>query len=251
MTITINKLKLNYSLNRVNSSGEYFLFLHGFGGSLKSFEGFEKALKNKANIINLDFFGFGKSDTPPVNFTIYDYASYVAEFLKKLKIKKVNIVAHSFGGRVAIILASNFRFLINKMVLIGSAGIKPRFNPKIWLKIKKFKLLLQFVKFKLIKKEVLNKYGSDDYKSLNNDFKQVFKNVISEDLSYLLKKIEAETLLIWGKKDKDTPLYMAKKMKRNIKNSALIIYPKAGHYSYVQEYNKTLLILKSFFGIGV
>ena len=61
-----------------------------------------------------------------------------------------------------------------------------------------------------------------------------FKNVINEDLIFYLPSIENETLIIWGEKDKDTPLKDARLIQKKIKNSALIIYPKASHYSYLE-----------------
>ena len=60
---------------------------------------------------------------------------------------------------------------------------------------------------------------------------QTFKNIVNEDLTPYLKQINTETLIIWGEQDLDTPLNDAKKINKLIKNSALIIYPNASHYS--------------------
>ena len=51
-------------------------------------------------------------------------------------------------------------------------------------------------------------------------------------LTELTKEIKVPTIIIWGKYDKDTPMYMARKLNRNIKDSSLVTYP-AGHYSYL------------------
>ena len=247
--VTLNNLKIHYSLDVHDASNEYVLFLHGWGGSINSFKILENTLKNKVNTINLDLLGFGLSDAPPSNFTIYDNANYIVDFLKFLQIKKVNIIAHSFGGRLALILASMHSELINSLILIDIAGIKPKFNLKTFILIKKYKLYKQFVKMGLLKKQILNKFGSTDYKQLNNNLKAVFNRIINEDLAYLLHKINCQTLIFWGKRDKATPLYMAKKLNKNIKNSAIIIFDKAGHFSYLDESYKTALIVKSFLNI--
>ena len=73
-----------------------------------------------------------------------------------------------------------------------------------------------------------------------------FKNVINEDLRFYLSSIENETLLIWGEKDKDTPLKDARLIQKKIKNSALIIYPKAKHYSYLEYPILTIRIIDIF-----
>lgn len=62
---------------------------------------------------------------------------------------------------------------------------------------------------------------------------KTFINIINEDLTKYLKYIPSETLLIWGEKDIDTPLKDAYKINSLIKDSALIIYPNASHYSYL------------------
>ena len=48
--------------------------------------------------------------------------------------------------------------------------------------------------------------------------------------------------------DKDTPLYMAKKLLKNIKNSNLVIFQNAGHYSYLNESQKFINVVKNFLG---
>ena len=75
---------------------------------------------------------------------------------------------------------------------------------------------------------------------------ETFKNVINEDLKYYLPYIESETLLIWGEKDIDTPLKYGKKINKLIKNSALITYSNATHYSYLEYPALTLNIIKNF-----
>ena len=63
---------------------------------------------------------------------------------------------------------------------------------------------------------------------------QTFKNIVNEDLTLYLSSIETETLIIWGKKDQDTPLKNAIKINNLIKDSALIVFPEGTHFSYLQ-----------------
>lgn len=71
--------------------------------------------------------------------------------------------------------------------------------------------------------------------------------VVNENLKPLLNDIESPTLLIWGDKDDATPLYMAKIMEKEIKGSGLVVFEGAGHYSYLDEYNRFKRVLESFF----
>ena len=92
------------------------------------------------------------------------------------------------------------------------------------------------LKYKTIK--TFNKnavVGSKDYITLSAVMKKTFSNIVNEDLSYLAKNIKCKTLLVYGNKDKETPLYMAKKYNKLIKNSKLKIYKNCGHFAYIQN----------------
>ena len=58
--------------------------------------------------------------------------------------------------------------------------------------------------------------------------------------------MKSECLLIWGEFDCDTPLRDAYKINSLIKNSALIVYPRATHFSYLQQPYLTNQIIKEF-----
>ena len=88
--------------------------------------------------------------------------------------------------------------------------------------------------------------GSEDYRALDEVMKVTFKNVVNLYLEDLLPKIDCPALLIWGKRDNDTPLYMAKRMKRGIKDCGLIIL-EGGHFSYLDDYATFLAVLESYF----
>ena len=100
------------------------LFLHGWGCDLEYFAALMDAAQETATVIALDFPAHGKSDEPPVPWGVEDYALQVKQLLDLLHIARVDIVAHSFGVRVAIWLASHDPQLIGKMVFTGGAGIQ-------------------------------------------------------------------------------------------------------------------------------
>ena len=246
MKKVLNGLNITYRYHKSEQNAKTVLLLHGWGGNLNSFRALEEWLKVAGfSVLTIDFPGFGGSDAPREDFVLDDYVKIVLELLEQEVVKSCSIVAHSFGGRVAIKLASsNKKELIEKLVLVDSAGIKPRFSLKTKLKILRYKFLKKLKKMGLIKRDLSN-FGSDDYKAMPEALKPVFNRVINEDLSPYLKDIECPTLLVWGKYDKDTPLYMAKKMKKNIKDCAIITF-EGGHFAYLKNAEKFNIITKEF-----
>lgn len=241
----LNDILINFRVRYNEQKDRFVLLLHGWGGSLNSFRGLEDFLADKNySVINLDFPGFGASEMPPSHFYLNDYVEIVRGMLKELNIKKVSIVAHSFGGRVAIKLAS-LHDVVEKLILVDSAGIKQRFNLKVYLKQKYFKFLKILNKAGILHAD-LSKYGSEEYKAMPEELKPVFVRIIKEDLSPCLKDISCPTLLVWGSHDKITPLYMAKKIKKNVADCGIVVFKKAGHFSYLEYHDRFLLITDNF-----
>ena len=88
--------------------------------------------------------------------------------------------------------------------------------------------------------------GSTDYKKLSPTMKKTFSNIVEYDLSDLSKNIRCPTLLVYGNKDKQTPMYMAKKLHKNIKQSRLIVFKGCGHFAYIEKFSKFVNLTQTF-----
>ena len=241
----VGNLKTNYII--LGDGKQTILLLHGWGGSYASFLGLGNDLCTKYRVVIPDLWGFGKSEQPPKSFGVFDYARLIVEFLNQLKLNKVHIIGHSFGGRLGIIIASVYPQYVDKLVLIDSAGIKPKFSFKKYFKIKIFKHLKNKVQLGKKDKDCLKHFGSSDYLCLNAAFKEIFVRVVNQHLNNYLKNINAQTLIIWGKKDRDTPLYMAKVLRKNIKSSKIVLL-NGGHFAYLTQQDLVLNYIYDFLG---
>lgn len=233
---------------KFGNSKKFIVFLHGWGADLNSFLWLKDYFVDDYSLLFLDFDGFGKS--PPSNnvMSVLDYANNLKKLLSAFDIEELNIVAHSFGGRVAI----KYLFLyqncydVCKLVLVDSAGIKPRRGLRYKIRIARFKRLRKKVgkNERLLKK--LDEFGSDDFKKLSPMMKETFKKVVNEDLSKYAKFLDCKTIIVWGKNDKETKLYMAKKLHKLIKNSKLEIIHNAGHFCFLEKKEEFVIILDTF-----
>ena len=75
---------------------------------------------------------------------------------------------------------------------------------------------------------------------------KTFQNITKENLKKYYKNINTDTLIIWGSKDKDTPLKDAYLLNKIIKKSKLIIYNEASHFSYLENINTINKNIKDF-----
>lgn len=217
--------------------GRDIIFLHGWGGSISSFLFIAKPLSKKYRVTLVDFAGFGETPEPAFAYNVSDYAKDVINLCDMLNIKTAVFAGHSFGGRVALELAAKYPERTAALALIDSAGIKPRRKLSYYFKITVHKLL------KKIGMKGLN--GSADYSVLSPVMKNTFKNIVNYDQTPLLNSILHQTAIFWGDKDNETPLYMARTLKKGLRNSELFML-NGGHFAYCEDSMKFFAILSAF-----
>ena len=237
MEITLDGIKISYE--RYIGDGTTVLLLHGWGASKAAVQGLFNFISSLGrSVISLDFPFFGASDPPPSSWGVFDYADITHKFMSALDVEKAVIVGHSFGGRIGVILAAEKK-AAEKLVLIDSAGLRPRRSIGKRLKVLCYKVKKRFGC-------AAKNSGSSDYNALPDFMKPVFVRVVNTYLDGIVEKIDVPTLLLWGSEDRDTPLYMAKKFERKIKDSGLVVLEGAGHFSYADRFVQTCAILESF-----
>ncbi len=212
--------------------GNPILFLHGWGCDGCVFQPVAEWLPNYACYL-VDFAGFGKSDKPPIEgWTVLDYAKDVLRFLDGQNLQKITVVAHSFGCRVAMVLASLHPNRVGKLLLVAPAGLRKP-SLKRWCKVTKYKIHKFLCKMGLCQ-NVTAHYGSADYNACENAIKNTFVKVINQDLSAFAKKITCPTLIVNGNTDTQTPLKHAKNLQKLIKSSSLVEID-GGHFAFFNQ----------------
>lgn len=223
---------LNYTKEGVGSN---VLFLHGWGADKESFRCVSDRLKNDCCVVRIDFPGFGQSPPPPYEgWGVENYADNLAAFMRNLKLERASVVAHSFGGRVAIVLCAKYPELVGKLVLADSGGMR-RYSLKRSWRVFKYKTAKRLVGLGLKNPDCLKKYGSTDFLASGKGMRNTFKKVVEQDLTSFAKKIMCPTLIVWGDGDCETPMWMAKRLKRLISGSGLVVLENAGHFSFADR----------------
>jgi pimeloyl-ACP methyl ester carboxylesterase len=225
--------------------GRVILFLHGWGSSKKAFRLIADPLAQHFQVIALDLPGFGETQFPrEAAWDVEKYARFVQEFLDKLEVKKLIIIGHSFGGRIAIKFAKLFPERVEKLVLVATAGVRP----KPGLRAAALRFLAKIGKglmSKNMQERFIRQFGSPDYQQAGR-LRETFKKVVNEDLVSDARTVIAPTLIIWGEKDTEVPLRDGEIFYQAIKNSRLVVIPTAGHYPFLDKSREFLSWTQKF-----
>lgn len=250
MEISINNKLLNYVDEGIGN--DTVILLHGWGANIATMLPISNLIKDRYRVVLLDLPGFGDSEKPDTVYNSFDYANIVIKFMDKLEIKKATFIGHSFGGKISSIIASKHPELVDKMVLIDSAGLIPKRSLDYYIEVYRYKIgkwIYTNINFKNKEEkleEFRSKYGSDDYKETTGIMRKILVTVVNENIQPLLKDIKAETLLIWGENDDATPLYMGKIFEKEIPGSGLVVLKNSGHFSYIDDYTTFSAVINSF-----
>ena len=248
---------VNVYFERRGEGENRILVLHGWGCSGSFFHNAADAMKDCAFLIP-DLPGHGRSSCPDEPWGVEEYARCVYQLLKENAFLPCGIMAHSFGGRIALVLADQHPADFDRLVLTGCAGIRPEkteAQKKREAEYKKEKRRLETVgKIPFLRhyadvmtEDLRQRYGSADYKALSPQMRQTFSKIVENDLRPLLPGIQAQVLLIWGDKDTETPLWMGRTMEKEIPDAGLVVFENDDHFAFAHQWKRFAVIAERFF----
>ena len=233
---------VNYKFEDIGSKTTMVL-LHGWGQNIEMMEPIAKLFHDKYNILIIDLPGFGESSEPPTVWGVEEYTLLVRELIEELKLDDIILIGHSFGGRIALVYASEYK--VRKLVCLASPYCKEL--TKLPLKNRIYKQAKKIKCLNWLAKIMQNKVGSDDYKKASEIMRGVLVKTVNTDLSEYAKKITAPTLLIWGSMDEAVPVKRAYELEKLIKDAGVVVYEGATHYAYLERINDIYVVLDNFF----
>jgi pimeloyl-ACP methyl ester carboxylesterase len=217
------------------------VFLHGYLSSKEAFANQIAYFSRFYRVTALDFMGFGKSPPLTESYSVGDYAQWLQGMLAALGVEKPHVIAHSFGCRVAVKLASEQPDAFDKILLTGPAGVILKRGFSYRVKVGAYRLVKR-----IAPKLAERKFGSKEYRTLTPLMKESYKKIVNEDLRECAKKVKNQVLLVEGRADKTTPLQEAKAYLECFRNGELRLID-GGHFAFVDSPVAFNLIAEEFF----
>lgn len=208
--------------------GKDLVFLHGYLSCKESFYPQIGYFSRHFRVTAPDFPGFGESDRIPAAWSVGDYADWLEGFFKEQGIVFPYVIAHSFGGRVALKCLA--RGLIDRAVLTGCAGIVKKRTMAYRIRVGGYRLVKR-----VSPRFAEAHFGSREYRSLSPLMRESYKKIVNEDLREEAGRIARPVLYLYGERDKETPLSSGRILHECTAGSKLAVFKGCGHFAHLEE----------------
>lgn len=265
--VDVSGIKTHYL--EAGSGARTIVLIHGGGAgadSIGNWDGVIPRLEHDYHIIALDMLGFGKTAKPHGDF-VYSQESrtqHMIGFLKALDISNAMLVGNSMGGCTALGVSIEAPELVERQILMGSAGLNAAITPAM-LPIVDYDFTLEGME-RLVDALTGPKYVKDTamierrYQLANDpDTKRAYAATMrwikdAGGLAYeddYIARCKVPTLVVNGKEDLVVPLENAYKFLSLIENSWGHIVPHCGHWAMIEHADDFAAITRHFSTMAV
>ena len=240
------------------------IMVHGFGGSLHSWEPWAQALSTDHRVIRFDLPGCGlTAPDPSGNYTDARSMQLLIALMDRLGIARASIVGHSIGGRIAWTFAATHPERVDKLVLVAPDGFaSPGFAYGQAPEVPVSAELMRYVLPKpLLRMSLEPAYGnaaflSDDLTTRYHDLMLApgsrdallarMRQTTLIDPIPLLQRIQAPTLLVWGEADAMIPFANSADYLKAIPHATRVSLPGVGHLPQEEAAEASIAAVRDF-----
>ena len=257
--VTLNGLRLHYL--SAGDRGPPLLLLHGtaLDSAALTYGQLIPRLGQRFRVFALDWPGYGKSDKPVTEYTMAFYEGVLEHFVSYLELDKLNLVAFSMGGGVALQYALTRPSRLTSLVLIDSYGLGRSVHVPVlpylalrlpgaaslsWWVIKNSRAFLRWCLQRLVfgrSTKVTEALVEEVRAQLELEGLQfAFTNWLRGEVGRFrlvtshhtrLRQLNVPTLLVHGSRDLIIPAYRSRRAAKTLPDAQLHIVRGAGHWT--------------------
>jgi 2-hydroxy-6-oxo-6-(2'-aminophenyl)hexa-2,4-dienoate hydrolase len=246
-------------------AGTPLVLIHGGGAGADAYGNWRGSIAEFAlyfQVFAIDMIGFGFTDKPdPAS---YEYSQikrteHVISLIEKLGLSNINLIGNSMGGLTSIGIAVEKPSLVNKLILMGSAGIKAPLSDELksimnydysTAGMEKIVRGLTNPNFEVDEEIVEYRHQLSIQPSTRAAYDAVMGWIREQGALFgeeeYIASVTQPTLVVNGKLDKVVQLDCAYKLLELIENSTGYILPNCGHWAMIEHPLKFSKIAISF-----
>lgn len=250
-------------------SGDPLFLIHGSGPGVTAWANWRlviPALAEQHRVIAPDMAGFGYTErVEGYEYTMENWVQHAIDLMDALQIEKTHLVGNSFGGALAIALAIQAPERVDRLILMGAAGVPFKLTPAldaVWgyepslENMRKMMDLFAFDRSLVTDELAQRRYEASIQPGFQETFSQMFPaprqrsvDALASDLEDI-KNIPHETLILHGREDVVVPPITSTTLFDLIPNSQLHMFGRCGHWTQIEHNARFIKLVKDFLGEG-
>ena len=263
-SVVANGIRTNY-LEAGSGSGTVVL-IHGSGPGVTAYSNWRlvlPALGEDFHVLAPDMVGFGYSDRPDdVEYDVQTWADQTVGFMDAMGITKAHLVGNSFGGAIALRIATQHPERVDQLVLMGSMGVDFPITEgldTVWGyegTIDSMRNVLDFFAYSrdLVNEELAQvRYKASVEPGFQEAFSAMFPAPRQRWVDAMstpdaeISKLTHRTLVMHGREDKVIPVSNSYKLEELIDNADLAVFSHCGHWSMIERTADFNRLVRDFF----
>lgn len=255
-------LKTNYL-----EAGEGFpvVLIHGSGPGVTAYANWRFTvpyLGQNFRAVAPDMAGFGYTERKPgVEYTLDFWVAHLVGFLDALEIEKAHFVGNSFGGALTLALAARHPERIERMVLMGAAGLPFEITKgldKVWgyePSLEAMRGVMDYFAYdqSLVNEDLIrSRYEASMRPGYHDSYSSMFPAPRQRHVDRLatpeevVEALPHRALIIHGREDLVIPVENSLRLSRLIQRSELHVFGQCGHWTQIEKKDRFNALVREF-----
>ncbi|MFZ0792386.1 MAG: alpha/beta fold hydrolase [Candidatus Korobacteraceae bacterium] len=225
-------------------SGPTMALIHGIGGDADDWAFCLRPLSASHRVIALDLLGFGRSDKPVIDYSIAGFVKVLERFFRTLDIERATLIGGSLGGWIAAAFALQFPDMVDKLVLVDSAGVaEGAAELPVDLHLSTHahmrEVFEQLFYDKTLATDDLVDLAYQQHLERGDGYTidSVLRNLHAgrERVDASIANLRMPVLLVWGEQDAMIPVETGRRLHQLMPGSSLQVIPECGHLPALEK----------------
>jgi 2-hydroxymuconate-semialdehyde hydrolase len=245
--------------------GPPVLLIHGSGPGVSAWANWRLTLPELAKsgrIIAPDMVGFGYTESPVADVHNVDlWVAQLIGLLDALGLPKVSVVGNSFGGAIALHLATRYPARVARLALMGSVGVDFPLTgglDKVWGYQPSPDAMRELIGLFAFDQSIVTddlvdlRYRASMRADVQARFSSLFPAPRQDGIRALavdeaaLARLPHEVLLIHGRDDRIIPLSASERLHALLPNATLRVFDRCGHWVQIEQAAAFTALLRDF-----
>jgi pimeloyl-ACP methyl ester carboxylesterase len=250
-TADANGIKTNYL---EAGQGDPVVLIHGSGPGVTSYANWRlviPALAENFRVIAPDMVGFGFSERPAnIQYGVQTWADQVVGLMDTLELARVHLVGNSFGGAIALRIATQHPDRVGKLVLMGSMGVPFPITDgleRVWGYEPSFENMRKVLDVFAYSRDLVNdelaevRYRGSIQPGFQESFAAMFPAPRQRWVEAMctpeddIRRLPHRTLIVHGREDQVIPVQTSLRLEELIDNADLSVFSHCGHWSMIER----------------